>query len=29
VERLRTEYAFCKSLGNSVDTALQPWVAAR
>ena len=28
VERLRTEYAFCKSLSNAVDTALQPWVAA-
>jgi hypothetical protein len=27
VERLRTEYSFCKSLGNAVDTALQPWVA--
>jgi hypothetical protein len=27
VERLRTEYSFCKSLGSSVDTALQPWVA--
>jgi hypothetical protein len=29
VERLRTEYAFCKSLGNAVDSALQPWAAAR
>ena len=29
VERLRAEYAFCKSLSNAVDTALQPWVAAR
>ena len=29
VERLRTEYAFCKSLGNAVDSALQAWVAAR
>jgi hypothetical protein len=29
VERLRTEYSFCKSLGNAVDTALQPWVAAQ
>jgi hypothetical protein len=27
VERLRTEYSFCKSLGSAVDTALQPWVA--
>lgn len=27
VERLRTEYAFCKSLSNAVDTALQPWVS--
>ena len=29
VERLRTEYAFCKSLGNAVDFALQEWLAAR
>lgn len=29
VERLRTEYAFCKSLSNAVDTSLQAWVAAR
>ncbi len=29
VERLRTEYAFCKSLGNAVDTVLQSWMAAR
>jgi hypothetical protein len=28
VERLRTEYAFCKSLSNAVDTALQGWVSA-
>ncbi len=28
VERLRTEYSFCKSLNNAVDTALQPWVNA-
>jgi len=27
VARLRAEYAFCKSLGNAVDAALQPWVA--
>jgi len=27
VERLRTEYAFCKSLSNAVDTALQGWRA--
>ena len=29
VERLRTEYSFCKSLSNAVDTALQAWVSAR
>lgn len=29
VARLRAEYAFCKSLGNAVDSALQPWVAAQ
>ncbi|HYO67025.1 MAG TPA: hypothetical protein VEU33_13180 [Archangium sp.] len=29
VERLRTEYAFCKSLGSAVDAALQPWVSSR
>ena len=29
VERLRTEYAFCKSLSNAVDTVLQGWVAGR
>jgi hypothetical protein len=29
VERLRTEYSFCKSLGNAVDTVLQGWLAAR
>ncbi|MFE8601270.1 hypothetical protein KYC5002_11830 [Archangium violaceum] len=29
VERLRTEYAFCKSLGSAVDAALQRWVASR
>ncbi len=29
VERLRTEYSLCKSLGNAVDAALQPWVAAQ
>ncbi|HEX8825269.1 MAG TPA: hypothetical protein VF794_35475 [Archangium sp.] len=28
VERLRAEYAFCKSLSNAVDTALQSWVSA-
>jgi hypothetical protein len=27
VERLRAEFAFCKSLSNAVDTALQSWVA--
>jgi hypothetical protein len=29
VERLRTEYAFCKSLGSAVDLALQGWLAGR
>jgi hypothetical protein len=28
VERLRTEYSFCKSLSNAVDTILQGWLAA-
>ena len=28
VERLRTEYAFCKSLSNDVDTVLQLWLKA-
>ncbi len=28
VERLRTEYSFCKSLSNAVDTVLQRWLAA-
>lgn len=27
VERLRAEYAFCKSLGREVDIALQEWAA--
>ncbi|ATB27746.1 hypothetical protein [Melittangium boletus] len=29
VERLRTEYAFCKSLSNAVDTALHGWASGR
>ncbi|ATB42269.1 hypothetical protein CYFUS_007747 [Cystobacter fuscus] len=29
VERLRTEYSFCKSLSNAVDTVLLGWLAAR
>lgn len=29
VERLRTEYAFCKSLSNAVDIVLQGWLFAR
>lgn len=29
VERLRTEYAFCKSLSNAVDAVLLGWVSGR
>jgi hypothetical protein len=29
VERLRTEYAFCKSLSSAVVTALQEWASSQ